>query len=177
MLKIILLGLSVSIDSWAVGAAYHAFGIRIPRMTKMVVSVISTLTALVALAAGCVAGTFMDTCYLRMAGGAVLVFIGARALWNVWTGRGEKNYDVDASNSIEFREGLLLGVVLASDSFCGALSLCGTGMSAYVFPFVVGGLTLGFLVLAEKEIRCGKICDYLAGVALVAIGVLQMLGI
>lgn len=177
MLKIILLGLSASIDSWAVGAAYHAADIDIPWLTKAIVAVISGITSLAAVLLGGALGSFIDTCYIQMAGGFVLVLIGVKSLWSVMTNHEEKNYDSDQSKTIEPFEGVVLGGVLASDSFCGGLSLCGMGMAAYTFPAIVGVLTFFFLMLAEKKIQCGRVCDYFAGAVLALIGVAQMIGL
>ena len=64
MLKIILLGLSGSIDSWALGAAYHAADIRIPWVTKAVVAFISGITSLVAVLFGGGGGHFFYSHYI-----------------------------------------------------------------------------------------------------------------
>lgn len=177
MLKIILLGLSGSMDSWALGAAYEAADIKIPWTTKGIVAFISGITSLVAVLLGEGLGRVIDPFYIQMAGGAVLVFIGGRTLWSVITGKKGRNYDTDASKTIEPLEGVVLGGVLASDSFCAGLSLCTMGAAAYAFPFVAGVLTFLFLVLAEKRIRSGRFCDYFAGAVLVAIGFAQMGGL
>lgn len=177
MLKIILLGLSGSIDSWALGAAYQAADIKIPWTTKGIVALISGITSLVAVLLGDGLGRVVNPFYIQMAGGIVLILIGARTLWSVITGKKGKNYDTDASKTIEPLEGVVLGGVLASDSFCAGLSLCTMGMAAYAFPFVAGVLTFLFLVLAEKRIRCGRFCDYFAGIVLLAIGFVQMTGL
>lgn len=177
MLKIILLGLSASIDSWAVGAAYYAADIRIPWITKVIVAIISGITSFAAVLLGGVLGALIDTCYIQMAGGFVLVLIGVKSLWSVLTNHEEKNYDSDQSKTIEPYEGVVLGGVLASDSFCGGLSLCGMGGVAYTFPVIVGVLTFFFLMLAEKRIQCSRVCDYFAGVVLALIGVAQMIGL
>lgn len=173
MIRIILLGLSVSIDSWAVGAAYHADDIRIPWLTKFIVALISAVTSLTAVFLGNGLGTYIDTMYIQVAGGLVLSLIGARSLWGVFTHKEEKNYDTDASKTIEPLEGILLGGVLASDSFSAALSLCTMGKTAYVFPGIVGILTYVFLLLADKKIKCFGGYEYLAGGALVILGLFQ----
>lgn len=173
MLRIILLGLSVSIDSWAVGAAYNADDIRIPWLTKFIVALISALTSLAAVLLGNGLGKYIDTMYIQVAGGLVLSLIGIKSLWGVAIHREEKNYDTDASKTIEPIEGVVLGGVLASDSFCAALSLSAMGRSAYLFPGVVGILTYVFLLLADKKVRCIGCCDYLAGGTLVVLGLFQ----
>lgn len=176
MLKIILLGLSGSLDSWALGAAYQASGIRIPWLTKTVVALISAVTSLVAVLLGDGLGYFIDPFYIQVAGGCVLVIIGAKSLWSVLAGRKGRNYDTDASKTIEPLEGVILGAVLASDSFCGGLGLCSMGATAYAFPPVAGALTFLFLALADRKIKYGKFCDYIAGGVLIAIGIVQMAG-
>ncbi len=175
MLKIILLGLSVSIDSWAVGAAYNADDIRIPWLTKFIVAVISAGTSLAAVLLGNGLGKYINVTYVQMVGGFVLFLIGVKSLWGVYTNREEKNYDADASKIIEPLEGIILGGVLASDSFSGGLSLCAMGNAAYVFPVVVGVLTYVFLLLADKKVTCIGVFDYFAGAALAVLGVIQML--
>ncbi len=176
MIKIILLGLSASIDSWAVGAAYRAGDIRIPWYTKAIVALVSAVTSMTAVFLGNGMGHFIDTAYIQMAGGFVLFVIGARSVWGVYHHREEKNYDADSSKTIDPWEGVLLGGVLASDSFCGGLSLCAMGAEAYIFPFVVGILTYGFLLLADKKVKCIGASHYFAGIALAVIGVMQLAG-
>ena len=176
MIKIILLGISASIDSWAVGAAYRAADIRIPWYTKVIVALVSAITSLAAVFLGNGMGHFIDTAYIQMAGGVVLIVIGVRSVWGVCCHREEKNYDADSSKTIDPWEGVLLGGVLASDSFCGGLSLCAMGREAYVFPFIVGILTYGFLLLADKKVKCIGISHYFAGAALAVIGVIQLAG-
>ena len=100
----------------------------------------------------------------------------AAACRGVFHHREEKNYDADSSKTIDPWEGVLLGGVLASDSFCGGLSLCAMGAEAYIFPFVVGILTYGFLLLADKKVKCTGISHYFAGIALAVIGVVQLAG-
>lgn len=174
MLKILLLGLSVSIDSWAVGAAYSADDIRIPWLTKGIVAVISALTSLTAVLLGNGLGRYINTTYIQMAGGVVLILIGVKSLWGVCTHQEEKNYDTDSSKIIEPFEGVILGGVLAADSFSAGLSLCAMGEMGYVFPAVVGVLTWLFLLLADKKIKRIGAFDYLAGAALVLLGGIQV---
>lgn len=175
MIKIILLGLSVSIDSWAIGAAYNADDIRIPWLTKFIVAVISAVTSMAAVLLGNGLGRYINVAYIQMTGGLVLFLIGVKSLWGVYTHREEKNYDTDASKIIEPLEGVILGGVLASDSFSGGLSLCAMGNTAYAFPVVVGVLTYVFLLLADKKVACIGVFDYFAGAALAVLGVIQML--
>ncbi len=175
MIRIILLGLSVSVDSWAIGAAYHADDIRIPWLTKFIVALISAVTSLAAVFLGSGLGKYIDTMYIQAAGALVLTLIGVKSLWGVYTHREEKNYDTDASKTIEPLEGVVLGGVLASDSFSAALSLCAMGRIAYMFPGIVGLLTYVFLLLADKKVRYFGGCEYLAGGALVVLGIFQAL--
>lgn len=177
MLKVILLALSGSIDSWALGAAYHAAEIRIPWTTKGVVALISAIASLFAVLLGEGMGLFINPYYIQAAGGLVLIILGGKSIWDVFRGEKEKNYDTDESKTIEPVEGIVLGGVLASDSFCAGMSLCGVGSAAYVFPAVAGALTFLFLELGERKVRCSTAYYYFAGVALIGIGVVQMLGL
>ncbi len=175
MLRILLLGLSVSIDSWAVGASYHAADIRIPRLTKVIMAVVSALVGLAAVLAGDILDEFINTTIVERAGGVLLVLLGIKTLWGAVAKREEKNFDRDCSKNIEPLEGILLGIALASDTLCAGLSLWGIGAIAYAFPFAVGGLNFFFLQLAQKRWWGTKICDYLGGGILIIMGVAAVL--
>jgi putative Mn2+ efflux pump MntP len=179
MIRIILLALSVSIDSWAVGDAYRAEQIHIPFLTKLIVAMISLITSLVAVCLGNVLGNYVDTMYIQIAGGAFLLFIGGKSLWNVWQKRNEKNFDKNASKTIEPWEGIVFGGVLAGDSFSAGLSLCGMKwntipLQVYLFPAAVGGFTFLFLLLSGRQIRCFKGCNFLSGGLVAALGAFQI---
>lgn len=177
MLKILLLGISASIDSWALGASYRTQDITIPWFTKIIVSFVSMLTSAVAIVLGGVLSVFIPVVYIQIVGGVVLFAIGAKSLWGVITHREEKNYDVDASKTIEPIEGIVLGAVMAADSFCAGISLCGDGREIYFFPLFVGCLTYLFLKLADFRIKRFRMCDYCPGIILALVGVAQIFGL
>lgn len=177
MLKMILLGVSVSIDAWAVGGAYRSADIRIPWLTKAIVAMISAMVSLAAICLGNGLERYVGAVYIQIAGGILLIVLGTKTIWEVYTKQEEKNYDRDKSKTIEPIEGIALGGVLASDAFCAGLSMSTMGQMGYIFPIVVGALTYVFLMFADRKIRYLGKSEYFAGIALFALGGIQTIGV
>lgn len=176
MFKIILIALAASVDCLAVGITYRTEEIVVSWYTKVIICVVSSLTALAAVVLGNVMEYFINAHDVQMVGAVVLFFLGIHSLWGMYTKREDKNYDVDCSKSIDLLEGVMLGVVMASDAFCGGLSLCTMGWEVYSYPVLVGGFTYLFFFLSSKKIPFARFSGYLAGILLVLIGVAQFLG-
>ncbi len=170
MISILLVSLAVSVDAWALGISYKSMGIQVPGLTRLVVAVVSALAAGMAVVMRNLLVQFVPTDYLQFAGGVILIILGIKMVW-------EQNFDVDSSQSIDVKEGILLGLALALDSFCTGLSLGGFDNKIYAFPFLVGGATYGFLWLSTKPMKRIPFCDCFAGVLLVILGGIQSIGI
>ncbi len=173
MLWIILLALSATVDSWAVGMAYKAQKIKIPLPAKGMISLVSGMTALIAVLFGRLLSEILPIAAIQASGGTLLAVMGVKALWQIKKEEEKTNYDLDLSQKIETWEAVWMGTVLSVDSFLVGIGLVQYGNQAYVFPALVIIFTAAFLVLAQ-QIRYWRIFDYISAVFLTLAGVFQL---
>ena len=97
MLWIILLALSATVDSWAVGMAYKAQKIKIPLPAKGMISLVSGMTALIAVLFGRLLSEILPIAAIQASGGTLLAVMGVKALWQIKKEEEKTNYDLDLS--------------------------------------------------------------------------------
>ena len=173
MLWIILLALSATVDSWAVGMTYKAQKIKIPLAAKGMISLVSGMTALIAVLFGRLLSEILPIAAIQASGGTLLAVMGVKALWQIKKEKEKTNYDLDLSQKIETWEAVWMGTVLAADSFLVGIGLVQYGNQAYAFPALVIVLTGGFLILAQ-QIRYWRIFDYISAAFLTLAGIFQL---
>ena len=101
MLWIILLALSATVDSWAVGMTYKAQKIKIPLAAKGMISLVSGMTALIAVLFGRLLSEILPIAAIQASGGTLLAVMGVKALWQIKKEKEKTNYDLDLSQKIE----------------------------------------------------------------------------
>lgn len=173
MLWIILLALSATVDSWAVGMTYKAQKIKIPLVAKGMISLVSGMTALIAVLFGRLLSEILPIAAIQASGGTLLAVMGVKALWQIKKEKEKTNYDLDLSQKIETWEAVWMGTVLSADSFLVGIGLVQYGNQAYAFPALVTVLTGGFLILAQ-QIRYWRIFDYISAAFLTLAGIFQL---
>lgn len=174
MLWIILLALSATVDSWAVGMTYKAQKIKIPLAAKgILISLVSGMTALIAVLFGRLLSEILPIAAIQASGGTLLAVMGVKALWQIKKEKEKTNYDLDLSQKIETWEAVWMGTVLSADSFLVGIGLVQYGNQAYAFPALVTVLTGGFLILAQ-QIRYWRIFDYISAAFLTLAGIFQL---
>ena len=97
MLWIILLALSATVDSWAVGMTYKAQKIKIPLAAKGMISLVSGMTALIAVLFGRLLSEILPIAAIQASGGTLLAVMGVKALWQIKKEKEKTNYDLDLS--------------------------------------------------------------------------------
>ena len=95
MLWIILLALSATVDSWAVGMTYKAQKIKIPLAAKGMISLVSGMTALIAVLFGRLLSEILPIAAIQASGGTLLAVMGVKALWQIKKEKEKTNYDLD----------------------------------------------------------------------------------
>lgn len=176
---IILLALSVSLDSLSIGMAYAMKGVRIPWSTRGLIGAINVALTSLAVFLGQQLGQWVSLRVFCLLGGGILVGIGVRTCWNAISEKQTKDYDRDSSHSIEPAEGILLAVSLAMDSMCASLGIHVTGAVVYMFPLLTG--TISVALLSAGYCLCGKSCrklwqlNGLAGIVLVFVGIFRIM--
>ena len=171
---IILLSLSVSLDTLGIGMSYSMNKIRIPWSTRLVVAGVNiALTFLAVWLGGCL-WEFIPGRIPGLLGGGILLVLGVRALKSARRENRAAVYDRDDSHVLEPWEGGVLGFAMALDSVSAGLGLGGLGALAYVFPVLTGLSGVLFLSLGEKMCCNMRKVNGIGGSILILLGLFRI---
>lgn len=171
---IILIAISVSLDTFGIGMAYTLAGIKIPKCTKLLLLTINGIFTMAAVLLGKQLCEWIPNTYFQMAGGGVLVVMGARTLWNALGENKTTDYDKDNSRILEPWEGIVLGVSMALDSVCAGLSIVDSGLVMYFFPIFTVLASGAFLTLGEKITVNLRRLNGISGCILILLGIFRL---
>jgi putative Mn2+ efflux pump MntP len=173
MLVIVLLAISVSLDTLGIGMAYAMTGIRIPRRTRIVVALLNGFMTGAAVCAGETWLCAVPDRWFRLFGSAILIALGVKMLVQS-RGKAAADYDRDASHTIDLKEGCVLGFAMALDSSSAGFGIVGKGVVVYTFPILSALLSSLFLWIGEKHACNVRWLNGLGGVILMILGVLRI---
>ena len=171
---VVLIAISVSLDTLGIGMAYAMSGIRIPWSTKLVIAVLNGVLTMAAVFLGEQLGTLIPDFWFRMTGSIILIFLGSRTLWNALGENRTADYDKDSSHILEPWEGLVLGFTLALDSVSAGLGIAGSGSAAYLFPLLTAFAGAGFLTIGEKLLCNLRRLNGVGGSILIILGLFRL---
>ncbi|MCH5265994.1 MAG: manganese efflux pump [Lachnospiraceae bacterium] len=171
---IVLLAISLSLDTLGIGMAYAMSGIRIPWSTRLVIAVLNVLLTTGAVFLGTKLGEQLPSVWFSVLGGAVLFFLGCRTLWNALGKNETADYDRDDSHILEPWEGVVLGLTLALDSVSAGIGIRGTSLAVWLFPVLTAFAGVTFLTLGGK-IRCNlRHVNGAGGSILIILGLIRL---
>lgn len=174
MVLILLLSISVSLDTLGIGISYAMEGIRIPWQTRLMVALTNMLlTFLAVLLARYLDGMIPDV-WLRLLGGVILVALGGKTLWNALGENKTADYDRDDSHVLEPAEGCVLGLTVAMDAVSAALGVGNLGYVAYLFPVITALSGVLFLTLGMALWCSTRRLNGVGGVILVLLGLFRI---
>lgn len=180
LLSLVILALSVSIDSFGIGITYGIRNTKIYHSSKIILFIISIFITLISIHFG----TFLSKCFsqtfTKWIGACFLMVMG---LWIIYQAlspkKEEKDFiktvsptvyqfmirflgitiqiirdpissDLDHSKKIDWKESIYLGFCLSIDSICIGICSSMIGYGSFLFPILVASFQLIFL-------SCGRI--------------------
>ena len=171
---ILLLSVSVSLDTLGIGMSYTIEGIRIPWQTRFIVALTNmVLTFMSVLLAQYLDGLVPDL-WLSIFGGSVLVVLGGKTLWNALGENKTADYDKDKSHVLEPAEGCVLGLTMALDAVSAGLGLGNLGAAAYLFPVLTAFSGVLFLSLGAAMWCSTRRLNGAGGIILVLLGLFRI---
>lgn len=174
MLFVLLLALSVSLDTLGIGMAYAMAGIRIPGKTRVLVAVINGVLTGMALELGKQCLNCVPEMWFQLTGGSILLILGIKTFWNALGDNKAAQYDKDNSRSIDLREGCVLGLALALDSVSAAFGIVGQGSKTMLFPVCTAFLCGFFLWVGERHCYNIRRFNGVSGVILIMFGLFRI---
>lgn len=174
MLIVVLLAVSVSLDTFGVSMAYGMAGIVIPRRTRFLIAFLNGILTFFAIWMGRLLCAGIPTLVFQILGACILTTLGIKTLWNALGDNKTADYDKDASRIIDLREGCVVGVVFALDSVSAALGILNLDKVVYLFPVCTAILCYVFLLPSGKHLYNLRRLNGLSGVLLIVFGLLRL---
>lgn len=171
---VLLLALSVSLDTLGIGMAYAMAGIRIPGKTRLLVAALNGVLTGLALDLGKRCLYRVPEAVFALIGGGILLILGIKTLWNALGDNKAAQYDRDHSRSIDLGEGCVLGLALAVDSVSAALGIVGQGRGTILFPLCTAFLCGFFLWVGGRHCYNIRRLNGVSGVILIMFGLFRI---
>lgn len=178
----IAISISLSLDALGIGISYKLKGVKITTTAKLVIGVVSILIMWAALEVGELLIQVVPCEVANIVGIVVLIIIGLTFIRNALYGGDEAKYDFNNSKKIDFVEAAALGFALSADSVSAGIAAVTMGLGGAIIPFMVGGMQVMFLCLAEILLEeCHviqkmnkKVCGVFSGCLLIMIALLRV---
>lgn len=197
---VILLAMSLSMDSMGIGISYGLRKVRISLIVKIIISLISIIFTAASIFIGELILLIIDKDIAKLMGCLMLIVLGAFIIYQALKKnqkdkksirpmtrsfmlksfgitikiiRDPISCDFDRSSHIDIKEAIYLGVALSIDSFGAGISSAVSGLDSYFIPLAVGLCQFLFLsggIILGKKISTLKKVD--SKVFVVASGVL-----
>lgn len=177
---VFLLAFAVSMDSFSAGFTYGLRNMALPLKSALIIACCSAVSMLASVFAGRLAGSWLPPWMTEMAGGVILIILGAWVLFQFF--RSEKDArelnteriivnfeirsiglvikilkkplsaDFDLSGTITGIEAVLLGLALSLDSFGAGIGAAMLGVSPLYLSLAAAAMSSGFVYAG---IKCG----------------------
>lgn len=171
---IILLAVSVSLDSIGTGMSYAIRGVRIPWSTRIFVALSGGFLTLLAVFAGSILGRWVPGVAFGILGAFLLVFLGTRALADIIRKRPETDYDKDGSKVLEPAESVVLCLSMAADSVSTGFCLTTYEPLRMLFPVFCAVSGFIFLAIGNGLRLSSKIPGIFGGIVLTVLGLYRL---
>lgn len=144
-----VLAISSSIDSLGIGITYGIKNTTISRFGKIILFIISFLVTTISITIGNNIKEFFPKFVTNFIGFFILILMGAFVIFQALRNNCKNNFDLDFSNSIDWKEAIFLGLALSLDSFCIGIVGSVVGINYSIFPFLISAFQLLFISLGN----------------------------
>ena len=188
----LLFALSASLDNFTVSFAYGIKKVKISVLSNIVIAALSSLSTIFALGAGNILFSIISIKAANTIGGLILITLGFWYLINTFVKtkinvkqceqvmEDPKIVDTDNSGTIDWKESLSLAVALMLNNIGLGLAASITNLNiiftalvtfALSIIMILGGYKLGgFLRMGSFS----KLSEYLSGIIIAALGIIQL---
>lgn len=181
-LAILILAVSVSIDSFGIGITYGIRNTTINKLSSFALFIISFLFSGFSILVGNVIFSIISEHIVKLISVILLIGMG---LWIILeTIKNPIILDINKSNTIELNEAIYLAIALSIDSFCVGISSASLEYLV-IIPFLVPVFQLfllNFGIILGKKITKIHFLNYIplkfwnmiSGILLIAIGIIRI---
>lgn len=183
--SILILAISLSIDSLGVGITYGVRNTQIPLVPKLILFFISFLAVLLSVFIGNILLKILPIAFSKVFGTFLLIAMGLFVIYQAKNKKTKQilkpkvynffikslgitikiirnplNSDLDGSKIIDCMEAIYLGIALSIDSICTGIGISMLGMNSLLFPCMVSACQIAFLSLGNtlgKKIKSASL--------------------
>ena len=183
--SILILAISLSIDSFGVGITYGVRNTKIPLFPKLILFFISFLAVFCSVYICNILLNFFPIFFSKIFGTFLLIIMGIFIIYQSQNKKAKKtlkpkvynffikslgitikiirnplNSDLDDSKTIDCMEAIYLGIALSIDSICTGIGLSLLGTNSILFPCMVATCQIMFLSLGNilgKKIKSASL--------------------
>lgn len=189
----LLFAISASLDNFTVSFAYGIKKVKISTLSNLVIALLSSLSTIIALEAGNFLISVISIKAANTIGGLILVALGfwymlstfIKAKINVLQCEelmeDPKIIDKDNSGTVDFKESISLALALMLNNIGLGLAASITNLNI-VFTAIVTFLLSIFMIFAGHKLgeilpmgSLSKFSEYLSGIIIAALGIVQLL--
>lgn len=182
-LAILILAISVSIDSFGIGITYGIRNTAIGKLSGATLFIISLIFSGVSVLVGNVIFSIIPENIVKFISVILLICMG---IWIILeTIKNPIILDLNKSNTIELNEAIYLAIALSIDSVCVGISSSSFGIYGLLYPILVPIFQLLFLnfgiILGKKFTTMRnfkhvplKLWNILSGILLISIGIFRI---
>jgi putative Mn2+ efflux pump MntP len=182
-LSLMMLALSVSMDSFGIGFTYGLRKIKIPLLSICIITLCSSSVLFLSMYFGTLLTKFFSTEQTKMVGGCILIGIGFISIVNLFrkNNLSAETVDLDQSGIITGKEALLLGFLMSMDSFAAGVGAAFIGLPPLLTITVISFFNVWLLFFSVNlgELSSNrdiiKRLTFLPGMLLIIFGVLKIL--
>lgn len=197
-IPILLFAVSSSTDNFIIGLSYGIFKIKINIICNLIIAFISCIGTFVSMLIGETIGNYIPSIYSNYLGSILLILLGLYMLTSSLRGKNfTSNKDkkincyenfiehpeiIDSNNSknIEFKESVLLGIILCINNFSLGIGASITGLNIYLTSFSsmifsIMFIKLGFYI-GNRSIpkNLSNCCEIISSLIIILLGIYEL---
>jgi len=177
LITILFISMAANIDNLGISMAYGLRANRIPFRYNLIISFISTVCAFISIFAGRILSDFLSKSVSNLFGGILLVGLG---LWVVIKSASPSKDCTRNMDSINWKESIVLGFILAFNCLSIGFSAGITGVEPYSTALAIGIFSFISIVIGVRlgehigTSWLGQQAERIGGILLMAIGLIEI---
>lgn len=184
IIKYILLALSASLDALSLGITYGIKQTVIPKIGNIIIFSIVLVCSFLSMIAGHFLSLMFSPDFSVLIGSSLLIILGIYNIYKEFSVNSSlKNFDIDNSNCIDYKEATAISLTVAVDASCVSMGCGIIGYISFVLPvfmaifhtlFVNVGNSISKKIIQQLNVP-SRILSIVSGVLLILIGIFRLI--
>ncbi|WP_160680004.1 manganese efflux pump [Clostridium sp. C8-1-8] len=167
-----------SIDNIGIGVAYSVGRIKIGIKKNIIISFLAFFVSYLAAFLGDILSSFLSDTVCSIVSMAILIFMGIKMIYKSFKGKDSSDIEI---NSINYKEAISIGIVLALDDVGSSISSSLIGHSSFMIAFPYFIISMIIFILSDygtkffSKLKIGRKATIVSGAIMILMGLLQLI--